>query len=267
MTNPHGTPIWYELLTNDAAGSKAFYDAVIGWNIAAKSDAPGMDYRMIATSEGSFVGGMMPLTDTMRSGGAKPTWLFYIGVDDVDATAKLIAEKGGSVPLGPFDIPGAGRAAMVTDPQGNLFYIMRGSSAQSSTAWERTGIGKCNWNELASSDQAASNAFYAEVFGWTYPEKMEMPGGMGDYMFIDAAGQVIGATVKAGIQPGQPKGWQFYFRAPDIEVAAETVRRLGGAVHAGPMDVPGGDRIIVASDPQGVNFGVVGPGRQERQGA
>ena len=28
MTNPHGTPIWYELLTADAAASKAFYDDV-----------------------------------------------------------------------------------------------------------------------------------------------------------------------------------------------------------------------------------------------
>ncbi|MDB5641050.1 MAG: 27 kDa antigen Cfp30B [Hyphomicrobiales bacterium] len=258
MANPHGTPIWYELLSNDAAESKSFYDDVIGWNISATSDAPGMDYRMIATGDGSFIGGMMPLTDAMRSNGAKPTWLFYVSVEDVDATVKLIAEKGGSIHLPPFDIPGAGRAAMVADPQGNPFYVMRGASSQTSTAYERMGLGKCNWNELATSDQAAGNAFYADVFGWKYPDKMSMPGDMGDYVFVEVAGQIIGATLKAG---NQGSGWQFYFRAPDIEVAADKVRANGGTVHAGPMEVPGGDRIIVASDPQGVKFGVVGPGQ------
>lgn len=260
MTNPHGTPIWYELLTDDAAASKIFYDDVIGWTVATQSGAPGVDYRMIATSDGGFVGGTMTLTGEMKAGGAKPTWLFYIGVDDVDATAKLIADKGGTIYLQPFDIPNAGRAAMVADPQGNPFYIMRGSSPDSSTAWDRTGLGKCNWNELATSDQTAGNRFYADVFGWTFPHKMAMPGDMGDYMFIDAAGQPIGATMKANPQVGQASGWQFYFRAPDIEAAAATVRAKGGTVHAGPMEVPGGDRIIVASDPQGVRFGVVGPG-------
>ena len=261
MANPHGTPIWYELLTTDASTSKSFYDDVIGWTIATESSAPGMDYRMIATRDGGFVGGMMPLTEAMRTGGARPTWLFYIAVDDVDGAADLIAKKGGAIHVPPFDIPGAGRAAMVADPQGNPFYVMRGSSDQTSTAWDRTGMGKCNWNELATIDQAAGNAFYADVFGWKYPDKMTMPGDMGDYVFVDAAGQTIGATMKAGAQPEAPKGWRFYFRAPDIEAAADAVRRNGGTVLAGPMEVPGGDRIIVASDPQGVNFGVVGPGK------
>jgi predicted enzyme related to lactoylglutathione lyase len=263
MKNRHGAPIWYELLTSDAAGSKAFYDDVIGWSIAPQSSAPGVDYRMIAASDGGFVGGMMPLTPDMVRNGAKPTWLFYIGVDDVDATARLVTEKGGAIHLPPFDIPEAGRAAMVADPQGNPFYIMRGASEEPSTAWDRMAMGRCNWNELATSDQTAGNAFYADVFGWTYPHKMDMPDDMGAYMFIEAGGETIGATMKAGVQQGQPTGWQFYFRAPDIDVAAEKVRANGGKVHAGPMEVPGGDRIIVASDPLGVNFGVVGPGAQQ----
>ena len=71
MANPHGTPIWYELLTTDASVSKSFYDDVIGWTIATESSAPSMDYRMIATSDGGFVGGIMPLTYAMRTGGAR----------------------------------------------------------------------------------------------------------------------------------------------------------------------------------------------------
>ena len=256
--NPEGTPIWYELMTADPDASKAFYDTVIGWTIEARPSGP-MDYRMIDSGNGGQVGGVMRLTEEMIAGGAKPTWLFYIGVDDVDASIAKIEAAGGSVLMPAWDIPGIGRLAMVADPQGIPFYIMRGASDASSTAFERTGMGKCNWNELSTPDQPGANAFYASVFGWTYPDKMPM-GDMGDYVFIDAAGQTIGATMQTPPQ-GQPSAWQFYFRAPDIEAAAAKVTAQGGTVHAGPMEVPGGDRIIVASDPHGVMFGVVGPGQ------
>ena len=260
--NPEGTPIWYELMTADPDASKAFYDNVIGWTIEARPSGP-MDYRMIDSGNGGQVGGVMRLTEEMIAGGAKPTWLFYIGVDDVDASIAKIEAVGGSVLMPAWDIPGIGRLAMVADPQGIPFYIMRGASDASSTAFERTGMGKCNWNELSTPDQAGANAFYATVFGWTYPDKMPM-GPLGDYVFIQAGDQTIGATMQT-IPPGQPNAqpsaWQFYFRAPDIEAAAAKVTAQGGTVHAGPMEVPGGDRIIVASDPHGVMFGVVGPGQ------
>ena len=258
MPNPEGTPIWYELVTADPDASKAFYDHVIGWTIEAAPSGP-MDYRMITTSGGDNVGGVMRLTAEMQAGGAKPTWLFYIGVDDVDASFEKVKANGGGVLMAPFDIPGAGRAAFVTDPQDNPFYIMRGASEENSTAWDRMGMGKCNWNELNTPDQAGANAFYADTFGWTYPDKMAM-GEMGDYWFIDAAGQTIGATMT--VQPNDSPGWRFYFRTPDIDATAKKVGEAGGTVLAGPMEVPGGDRIIVATDGHGTVFGAVGPGDQ-----
>lgn len=257
MPNPEGTPIWYELLTNDAAASKAFYEEVVGWKVHAPQPGDEKGYRMLDTGQG-FVGGMMELNDQMRSNGAKPTWLFYIGVDDVDATTKKAEAAGAKVLMAPFDIPNVGRIAMLTDPQGIPFYVMRGASEETSTAYDRHGMGKCNWNELATPDQAAANAFYAKVFGWKYPDKMAMPGA-GDYVFVAVGDTTIGATMTQS--PGAPRGWQFYFRTPDIDVAAEKVKKAGGKVHAGPMEVPGGERVIVASDVHGVPFGVVGPGK------
>ena len=255
MANPHGTPIWYELVTTDADASKEFYDHVVGWTIEAQPSGD-MDYRMIATADGSNVGGVAGISPGMPPEASKPGWRFYIGVDDVDATAAKIPEAGGSVTFPPFDLPGVGRMAFVADPQGIAFFIMRGESPDDSAAFDRTGMGKCNWNELMTPDQASANAFYAEVFGWTYPDKMEMPG-MGDYVFVDVAGTQIGATMTAR-DDGPPPAWQFYFRAPDIEEAAQKVKNNGGTVHMGPMEVPGGERIIVASDPHGTMFGVVG---------
>ncbi|TPG12161.1 VOC family protein [Sphingomonas oligophenolica] len=258
MANPHGTPIWYELMTADPDASKAFYDLVIGWSVEAQP-AGDMDYRMIATVGGDQVGGVMRLTDDMAANGAKSTWLFYIGVDDVDASATKIQAAGGALIVPPTDIPDVGRFAFATDPQGIPFYIMRGSSPDASGAYDRNGMGKCNWNELITPDQRAANAFYAEVFGWTYPDKMEMPGDMGDYIFIDIAGQQIGATMQYPGEGPDP-GWRFYFRTPDIDASAQKVADVGGTVMMGPHDVPGGGRIIVATDPHGVVFGAVGAG-------
>ena len=256
MRNPHGTPIWYELLSTDPDASKAFYDDVIGWRIGPKPDGE-MEYRMIETGSGEAVGGMMHLSPEMVAGGAKPAWLFYIGVDDVDGTVAAITAARGSVHLPAFDMPGVGRMAMVADPQGNPFYVMRGESDELRRSWERTGLGKCAWHELSTTDHAAGNAFYADVFGWTYPDKMEMPQGMGDYVFAAVGGETFGATMKVSLQP---PGWLFYFRAPGIKAAAAKVKAGGGAIHAGPMEVPGGDMIIVATDPHGAMFGVAAPG-------
>ncbi|RYG85108.1 VOC family protein [bacterium] len=257
MTSPEGTPIWYELLSNDAEASKAFYESVLGWNVNAAHPEDAKGYRTLDTGHG-LVGGLMQLSDAMRANGAKPTWLFYIGVDDVDASVAKVKAEGGSVLMEPFDQPMAGRIAMVADPQGIPFYVMRGASEGDSTAFERTGMGKCNWHELSTPDQAAGNRFYEKVFGWSYPDKMAMPGGA-EYVFAVAGNTTFGATMPA--TPGTSTGWRFYFRAPDIDAAVEAVKKGGGKVHAGPMEVPGGDRVIVASDAHGIAFGVAAPGK------
>ena len=258
MPTPQGFPVWYELLTDDADAAVRFYEQVVGWTVHP-AEPGGMDYRMIDTGNHDHVGGLMALTDEMTAGGAKPTWLFYLGVDDVDATAAKAVAEGGTVTTPPITLEGVGRIAKIADPQGNPLYIMRGASEEDSTAWNRTAMGKCNWNELTTTDLAAGNAFYASVFGWSYPDKMTMPGEMGDYVFVEAGGETIGATMQ-GWMPGQPHGWLFYFRVPDIDAAAAKVAASGGTVHHGPSEVPGGDRIVVASDPQGVMVGLVGPG-------
>src|SRR4051812_49644386 len=85
MANPAGSFIWYELMTPDPAGSKRFYDAVVaGWTIEAQPSGD-MDYRMITRSDGGNSGGGLRLTQGMQGDGARPCWLGYPGLPDVDA--------------------------------------------------------------------------------------------------------------------------------------------------------------------------------------
>jgi hypothetical protein len=173
----------------------------------------------------------------------------------VDGTAQKIKQLGGSVHIDPQDIPGVGRFAMVADPQGMVFYIMRGDSPEDSQAFHATASGHCGWNELVTSDHKAALAFYGELFGWENNESMSM-GEMGDYCFVDHAGKRIGAMMTAGA--GWPTRWTYYFNVPSIDAAKERIEHDGGTVTMGPHEVPGGMHIIMGTDPQGAAFALVG---------
>ena len=254
MANPEGTPIWYELMTPDADGAKAFYDAVVGWTIEAQASGD-MDYRMVTAPDGQNVAGVLKLTPEMLAGGATPGWYCYLGVTDVDAKAEQIKAHGGSVHMGPMDIPGVGRFALVADPHGMVFYIMRGDSPEDSHAFAVNDHGHCGWNELISVDHKAAMAFYGPLFGWENTENMPM-GDMGDYAFIDHGGTRIGAAMTAGA--GWPTRWTYYFTVPSIDAAKTRVEAAGGSVTNGPHEVPGGMHIIMGLDRQGVAFALVG---------
>jgi predicted enzyme related to lactoylglutathione lyase len=255
---PRGDFIWYELMTTDAEGAKVFYDALVGWNIG--ESAPEYNgYRMINRSDGKFAGGVLPLTDEMQQHGARPAWLGYIYVPDVDEAAESIERAGGKT-LMKHDIPNVGRIAMVTDPQGAPFYVMKplppeGDPNAKSDVFDPKAEQRVGWNELSTSDPVAARRFYGEQFGWTSEQFMPM-GEQGEYRFLEQNGVTIGAV--AGTIDGQPPHWRFYVRVPSITKAKESVEANGGKVAMGPMEVPGGDHILIGIDPQGAEFALVG---------
>jgi predicted enzyme related to lactoylglutathione lyase len=258
---PRGDFIWYELLTTDIAGAKAFYDAVVGWDVQDRSDFPN-DYRMIGRSDGKFAGGAMQLNDEMLSHGARPSWLGYILVPDVDASVASISAEGGQVHMQPFDIPGVGRVAMVTDPQGAPFYIMKplppeGDPSAKSDVFSVDQPQRVRWNELSTTDQDRAVGFYKRQFGWAQDGAMPM-GEMGEYRFIQANGVNIGAIMRK--PPQRPvSGWNYYIGVNDIDRAAEAVSAGGGQILHGPIEIPGGEYALNGMDPQGASFALVGP--------
>ena len=256
-----GHLVWYELMTPDAEASKRFYDAVVGWKVS--EPAPEFQgYRMIGRSDGGSAGGVLPLTAEMQQHGARPTWLVYVGVDDVDAAATAIEHAGGKVLMPAFNIPNVGRIALVADPQGAPFYVMKPTppadrpNAQSDV-FSVDQPQHVRWNELSTTDQDAAIAFYTGQFGWGQEGDMDM-GEMGKYRFIQNRGTTIGAVMKK--PPQIPvSSWTFYIGVDDIDRSAEAVKSGGGRVVNGPMEIPGGEYSLNAIDPQGASFGLVGP--------
>ena len=264
MADTPGGFIWYELMTTDVDAAARFYGAVVGWKIAdgAASGAGGRnDYRMIACSDGGMAGGVLPLTKDMLSHGASPTWLGYLHVSDVDAATRAIVADGGAVHLPKLSLP-VGDLAMVSDPMGTAFYVMRpvpppNAPVAASPVFDPKAAQHVRWNELASPDLARAKAFYARHFHFEFNDVMPM-GPMGDYCFIDHDGVRLGAIMQ---QPpeGAPPTWLFYFGVPSIAEAGRAIETGGGRILNGPHQVPGGDWILTAVDPQGAPFGCVGP--------
>lgn len=193
----------------------------------------------------------------LPDGAPMPCWMGYISVDDVDLTAASIQKADGTIHMKPQDIPGVGRFAFVADPQGIMFYIMKGVSDGSSTAFaaDHPMPGHCAWNELATTDQAAAFAFYTRQFGWQKDGDMDM-GPMGKYEFL-RHGSVIGATMTKPTE--RPvAAWTYYFRVPDIDAAIKTATTNGGQVVNGPNEISGGDYELNGVDPQGALFALVG---------
>lgn len=262
MSTTPGAFIWYELMTTDINASARFYADVIGWQIPPQGGTAGgdRDYRMINRSDGGHAGGVLQLTKGMEQGGARPTWLTYLQVADVDATTRAIEQDGGHRHLR-MSLP-VGEVAMVTDPLGTPFYVMApvpppGQPDARSDVFDPMAVQRANWNELVTPDLARAKAFYAKHFGFAFNEVMPM-GEMGDYCFIDVAGQRAGALMQQH-KSVPTTGWTFYFGVPSVAAARRAIEKGGGRVMIDLQEVPGGTYAMVAADPQGAIFGVAGP--------
>jgi predicted enzyme related to lactoylglutathione lyase len=247
-----GRFVWHDLMTPDPAAAKAFYTAVTGWGTLTweGSNPP---YEMWTAGE-TPIGGSMRLPAEAVAGGAQPHWLAYVTVPDVDATVARAKELGAKVMREPMDIPKVGRFAVIADPQGALIAPYKPENAQP----EPEGmppVGDFSWHELATTDYEAAFGFYSELFGWEKTSAMDM-GPAGVYQMYGRNGQTLGGMYNKPAEMAGPPAWLHYTRVEDIHKAAEAINTHGGKVINGPMEVPGGDQIVMGIDPQGGPFAV-----------
>jgi predicted enzyme related to lactoylglutathione lyase len=238
---------WYDLMTSDIEAAASFYENVIGWATQDNGMAGAEHYRIFSMGP-KTVSGLMALPEK----DLRPSWMGYIGVDDVDAYARRVVEAGGGVHVPPRDIPGVGRFSLVADPQGAVFYLFHpnGSAQLDDTP---AAPGRICWHELNASNLDSAYAFYAGLFGWERGGSHDM-GARGLYQMFTRGGAPLGGMMKA--PPSMPEPfWLYYFSVESVAAAAKRVTEAGGKVVHGPAEVPGG-WIAQCLDPQGALFGV-----------
>jgi len=123
--NEDGTLVWTELMTGDTGKAATFYKGLFDWGT---EKFPGeMDYTLLKRGSEN-AGGMMAITKEMQ--GVPPHWMVYYGVADVDATVAKAQSLGGSLVMPAWDTPGVGRIAILKDPTGAKFSVIKGDPEQ-----------------------------------------------------------------------------------------------------------------------------------------
>jgi predicted enzyme related to lactoylglutathione lyase len=111
---------WNELFTSDYAAAFNFYSQLFGWKVAQDMDmGPMGTYRVFGLGE-KRLGGMMT---TPKGSPMPPMWVFYIETSDLDGAIARAKKNGATVMNGPMEVPGGGRIAQLTDPQGAAFAL------------------------------------------------------------------------------------------------------------------------------------------------
>jgi predicted enzyme related to lactoylglutathione lyase len=250
MSSSHGSFVWYELMTSDPKAAEAFYRRVIGWD-GEKIALPHLSYTMFTSTEA-------PTGSTAQADAtARPGWLGYVAVDDVDVGAARAIDTGGAVRRQPTDIPDAGRFAVISDPQGGTLALFKPLPDGRVTPMPLKSLGSVGWHELHAGDRVAALAFYSGLFGWTKGRSLDM-GEMGIYQMFDHGAEAIGGMMTKPSTIPSPF-WLFYFNVEAIQPAITRVGEAGGQILNGPHQVPGGSWIVQGLDPQGGLFALVEP--------
>jgi predicted enzyme related to lactoylglutathione lyase len=242
--------MWHQLLTRDVPGAKDFYTSLVGW----KSQAWPLDPNYTVCHAGDApAAGIMEFTPDIPAE-APPHWLPYIGTRDVDSVAEAAVRAGGSIIKEPSDLKGAGRYAVLKDPQGAVFAIIDPENARAESKGMMPPLGHFSWHELATSDTEAAFAFYSELFGWDAITRMDMGANLGLYLIFGKDGVQRGGMYLKPAEMPAPPNWLSYAHVPDVDESVAVVEAGGGRIIQPPMEVPGGSRIAILVDPSGATF-------------
>ncbi|QMU76993.1 VOC family protein [Streptacidiphilus sp. PB12-B1b] len=247
-----GAPSWVSLLAHDPVAARSFYGPLLGWSFERVRAE--RTYYAVASVQGVQVAGISSLPSR---GHFSATWTTFFGVTDVDAAARRVPERMGTVGVGPMGA-WAGRIAIATDPEGAIFGLWQGPVGP---ARRLPLLGAPSWIEL-STDAFAAALFYGSVLDWAAyePEHLDMAWEH-ERVVLRVEGRRLAALRTADLfasaVPVRPH-WHVSFSVDDLEHAIIHALRLGGVLVSEPVSTPYG-RTAALYDPEGAAFSLVSP--------
>jgi predicted enzyme related to lactoylglutathione lyase len=132
-----GTPAigkftWHELMTTDFRAALDFYRHVFGWEKTGEFDMGAAGVYVTYGMKGKSFGGIYNRENERAQ--VPPNWLFYANVTDVDKAAAAAQRAGGTIVVGPMDVPGGDRVAVGIDAQGAHFAVHQTKARSSAPA-------------------------------------------------------------------------------------------------------------------------------------
>jgi len=239
-----GKFVWFEHLSADIPKARKFYDALFGWHTESMPMG-GQRYSMILNGDGTTSEGIGGYRSVAAS--ARPAWLGYISVDDVDARYAAALAAGASGVSPPADHHDIGRGATITDPTGATVSLWKSAQGDRPDP-AKAPLGSWCWNELWTSDDVRALAFYEQVFGYDH-DNMDI-GSAGAYTLLKTD-DVSRAGLMHSVRADAPSMWLPYVAVADCDATAGRAQALGGKLLMAPSDIPNIGRYAIVEDPLG----------------
>jgi predicted enzyme related to lactoylglutathione lyase len=217
------------LRTTDVAAARDFYASVLG------VDGGGLD--------------VVPLHEAAIAKGARPHWLCFVDVGDVEPAAAAFVRRGATA-MGPRWVNPQGlEAAMMRDPGGALLALARPPPERRPGG---SGL-EVGWYLLHTPDVETAKKNYAGQFGWHFEAPVQVAGFVLHPFAWQRGSSIVGALSDIANRPGVHPHWLLQLRVAAVEPAVSAVKAAGGVV-ATELTVPTGERVAICEDPQGAAF-------------
>jgi len=241
-----GRVVWVDLLTGDLDGAKAFYGGMFGWTFES---VPGIDDYILIRADGERMGGILEVDSKEHDNVSQ--WLSYISVADVDVAVDFYESNGGELHHGPIDIPGRGRAALVTDPQGAYVALLRADGGDPLEGRE-PGQNHFMWVDYVADDMDAAADFLGSAFGWKAEVWDRSETGQ-YYVFKQGDKPRAGMFLNPWSEHVRPN-WLPYVRVADAAAAVERAESLGAKVVLAPTEEIRQGSVGIVIDPSGAGL-------------
>ncbi|ASR34776.1 glyoxalase [Prauserella marina] len=258
---PSGSPCWVELAAHDETVARKFYSTLFGWDFHVKRDP--------ATATRRYAIGVL---DGMQAGGvyqasrAQPTgWAVHLAVLSTASAAEWTEHLGGSVTLGPLDIPDRGSIVHAIDPSGAPVVFW-----QPPWNWSFASSvpGAFSGADLNTHDGKSADYFYSRLFNYT-SEQIGTDGIDYAEWRLEHEPVLYRYVMDASYRETLAPHWMVYFSADPGRgadgIAGQAIM-LGGEVVTPPFDTPFG-RTAVLADPGGSIFSIIDHSRPVDTGA
>jgi predicted enzyme related to lactoylglutathione lyase len=234
-----GKVVWHDLVTPDLGGARAYYGQLFDWTFEDVDDK----YALIR-DRGELIGGMAEV----RSSDSYSYWIPLLSVTDVDRAVATTTAAGGKRIVKPFEVPGRGRVAVLEDPQGATFAVVR--SAQGDPSDREPTANRWMWHEIWSDDVDRTAAFYSSLVAYSNGHA-EVHGV--DYRYLESGGEPRVGLLKK-LDPEIDTTWVSYVRVADVSATVARARSLGGEVLMEPSDDVREGSVAIIADPNGAGL-------------
>ena len=244
-----GKFIWFDCVTADSYGSKAFYGAVFSWDFHSIGSGAGR-YTLIE-NKGRNIGGMH-YRPRDKGGAQGSRWLSLLSVDDPAQAVRYVESNGGKVVVPPTPFEGRGVHALFRDNDGAVFGVLKSDTGDPPDA--AVAPGEFVWLDLFARDPKKAADFYRGLAGYDVTVR-ETPAQTQRALL--STGGVIRASIIALPKEIPDPGWLPFVHMDDVAAAVARASANGGKVLFAPRPEYFGGHIAVIADPLGGVIGIV----------